>query len=127
MTRFAGSALSRATTALQDADLHLAVSVIASDEQIDALRRVTDERAIELLSGRQPAATDLLMVVTTMAMISDLERMGDLGWRVGEAARLGYSDCAIGHQMRFAVLKMGQVAQWVGASALSGVAFLCVP
>src|SRR5664280_2037821 len=36
MTRLAGSAISRATTALLDADLHLAESVIASDEQIVA-------------------------------------------------------------------------------------------
>ena len=31
MTRLAGSAMSRATTALLDADLHLAESVIAAD------------------------------------------------------------------------------------------------
>jgi len=39
MTRLAGSAMSRATTALLDADLNMAESVIAADEQIDALRR----------------------------------------------------------------------------------------
>ncbi|HEY5181867.1 MAG TPA: PhoU domain-containing protein, partial [Dermatophilaceae bacterium] len=49
MTRLAGSAMTRATTALLDADLHLAESVIAADEQIDALRRELDERSIDLL------------------------------------------------------------------------------
>src|SRR5674476_673950 len=52
MTRLAGSAMSRATTALLDADLHLAESVIASDEQIDSLRRELDERSIDLEMGQ---------------------------------------------------------------------------
>ena len=38
MTRLASSAMSRATTALLDADVHLAESVIAADKQIDAVR-----------------------------------------------------------------------------------------
>ena len=38
MTRLVGSAVSRATTALLDADLALAEGVIAADEQIDALQ-----------------------------------------------------------------------------------------
>src|SRR5665811_2637265 len=68
MTRLAGSAMSRATTALLDGDLHLAESVIAADEQIDALRRETDERSIDLLARQQPVATDLRRVVTAMRM-----------------------------------------------------------
>ena len=37
MTRLVGSAVGRATTALLDADLSLAESVIAADEQVDEL------------------------------------------------------------------------------------------
>lgn len=36
MTRLAGSAMSGATTALLEADLPLAESIIAADQQIDA-------------------------------------------------------------------------------------------
>ena len=42
--------MSQATTALLDADLYLAESVIAADEQIDALRRETDEASIDILA-----------------------------------------------------------------------------
>ena len=38
MTRLVGSAVGRATTALLDADLTLAESVIGADEQVDALQ-----------------------------------------------------------------------------------------
>jgi len=122
MTRLAGSAMSRATTALLDADLHLAESVIAADEQIDALRRELDERSIDLLARQQPVATDLRMVVTAMRMSSDLERMGDLARHVAKVARLRYPDSAIHPAMRSTVLQMGQVAERIVAKAGSVIA-----
>jgi phosphate transport system protein len=118
MTRLAGSAMSRATTALLDADLHLAESVIAADEKIDELRRELDERSIDLLARQQPVATDLRMVVTAMRMSSDLERMGD----VAKVARLRYPDSAIHPVMRSTVLEMGQVAERIVAKAGSVIA-----
>ena len=122
MTRLAGSAMSLATTALLDGDLHLAESVIAADEQIDALRRETDERSIDLLARQQPVATDLRMVVTAMRMSSDLERMGDLARHVAKVARLRYPNSAIPPIMRSTVLEMGQVAERIVAKAGSVIA-----
>lgn len=122
LTRLAGSAMGRATTALLDADLHLAELVIAADEQIDTLRRELDERAIDLLARQQPVATDLRMVVTAMRMSSDLERMGDLARHVAKVARLRYPASAIPPVMRSTVLEMGQVAERIVAKAGSAIA-----
>jgi len=122
MTRLAGSAISRATTALLDADLNLAESVIASDAQIDALRRELDEHTVDVLARQQPVATDLRMVVTAMRMVSDLERMGDLARHVAEVAWLRYPDCAIHPVMRSTVQQMGQVAERIVAKAGSVIA-----
>ena len=122
MTRLAGSAMSRATTALLDADLQLAESVIADDQQIDALRHDLDELSIDLLARQQPVATDLRMVVTAMRMSSDLERMGDLARHVAKVARLRYPDSAIHPVMRSTVLEMGQVAGRIVAKAGSVIA-----
>jgi len=122
MTRLAGSAMSRATTALLDADLHLAETVIAADEQIDALRKDLDDRAIDLLARQQPVATDLRMVVTAMRMSSDLERMGDLARHVAKVARLRYPNSAIPPVMRSTVLEMGQVAARIVAKTGSVIA-----
>jgi phosphate transport system protein len=122
MTGLAKSAMSRATTALLDADLHMAESVIAGDEQIDALRRDLDEHAVDLLARQQPVATDLRMVVTAMGMGADLERMGDLARHVAEVARLRYPDCAIHPVMLSTVLEMGQVAERIAAKAGSVIA-----
>jgi phosphate transport system protein len=122
MTRLAGSAMTRATAALLEADLDLAESVIAADKQIDALRRELDEHSVDLLARQQPVATDLRMVVTAMRMSSDLERMGDLARHVAEVARLRYPDCAIRPVMRSTVLQMGQVAERIVAKAGSVIA-----
>ena len=122
MTRLAGSAMSRATTALLDADLNMAESVIAADEQIDALRRELDDLSIDLLARQQPVATDLRMVVTAMRMSADLERMGDLARHVAKVARLRSPNSAIPPMMRSTVLEMGQVAERIVAKAGSVIA-----
>ena len=59
MTRMASSAMTRATTALLDADIHLADSVIAADAEIDARRAELDLMSFDLLARQQPVATDL--------------------------------------------------------------------
>jgi phosphate transport system protein len=122
MTRLAASAMSRATRALLDADLSLAESVIAADDEIDALRRELDDRSLDLLARQQPVATDLRMVVTAMRMSSDLERMGDLARHVAKVARLRYPDSAIHPVMRATVLQMGQVAERIVTKAGSVIA-----
>ena len=54
MTRLAGSAMARATTALLDADLQLAESVIAADERSTRIREELD--ALVHRPARPPAA-----------------------------------------------------------------------
>ena len=84
MTRLVGSAINRATTALLDADLNLAESVIVADDEVDALRDDLERRAIDLLARQQPVAGDLRIIVTTLRMSADLERMGDLARHVAK-------------------------------------------
>lgn len=122
MTRLAGSAMGRATTALLDADVALAESVIESDEQIDDLRKQLDDLSVDLLARQQPVATDLRMVVTAMRMSADLERMGDLARHLAKVARLRYPQSAVPAETRATVLQMGHVAQRIVAKAGSIIA-----
>lgn len=110
MTRLAASAMSRATTALLDADLELAESVITADTQIDDIRRNLDELAVELLARQQPVATDLRIVVTALHMATSLERMGDLAEHVAKVARMRYPDSAVPAEIRDVIVAMGQIA-----------------
>src|SRR6478735_7983168 len=122
LTRLAGSAISRATTALLDADVHLAESVIEADRKLDDIRIELDERSIDLLARQQPVATDLRIVVTAMHMSSDLERMGDLARHVAKVARLRTPESAVPPELRSHILQMGQVAEAIVAKCGSIIA-----
>ncbi|MFJ8040625.1 phosphate signaling complex protein PhoU [Kitasatospora sp. NPDC096147] len=117
MARLVGSAMGRATTALLDADLELAESVIAADEKINALHHDLENRAIDLLARQQPVATDLRIVVTSLRMSSDLERCGDLARHVAKVARLRYPETAVPNDLHPILLEMGQLAQRLVAKA----------
>jgi phosphate transport system protein len=111
MTRLVGSAMARASTALFDSDLALAESVIAADEAVDALHHGLEARAIELLARQQPVATDLRIIVTTLRMSAELERMGDLARHVAKVARLRYPESAVPADTRGTLLEMSQIAE----------------
>jgi phosphate transport system protein len=122
MTRLVGSAMSRATTALLDADQSLAESVIEQDRTVDKLRDGLDERCFELLARQQPVATDLRTIVTSLRISSDLERMGDLAVHVAKVARMRYPRSAVPPELSATMLQMGQVAQRIVAKAGSVIA-----
>lgn len=122
MTNLVGSAMSRATTALLDADLTLAEMVIANDESVDALYRETEARAFDLLARQQPVASDLRVLVTSLRMVADLERMGDNAVHVAKIARRRYPGSAVPPTLRSTVLKMGHAAEEIVAKAGSVIA-----
>jgi phosphate transport system protein len=117
MARLVGSAIGRATTALLDADLNVAESVIAADEKVDDLQRELESRAINLLARQQPVATDLRIVVTSLRMSADLERSGDLARHVAKLARLRFPVSAVPHDLHSTILEMGQLGQRLMAKA----------
>ena len=117
MANMAGSAMSRATTALLDADLTLAESVISADEQIDEIYRATEEKAFDLMARQQPVASDLRVLVTSLRMVADLERMGDLALHVAKIARRRYPSSAVPQELRSTVLQMGHAAEEIVAKA----------
>lgn len=111
MTRLVRSAISRATTALLDADLPLAESVISHDEEIDRIFSDVEASIYELMARQQPVAIDLRMVITALRMGTDLERMGDLAEHVAKVARLRHPESAIPPEIRSTILQMGQIAE----------------
>ena len=122
MSRLAGSAVSRATTALLDADLQLAEQVIAGDEVINALYRSLEQQAFDLLARQQPVAGDLRVLVTSLRMVVDLERTGDYAVHLAKIARRRYPASAVPPELRSTVLEMGQTAQRIAVKAGSVIA-----
>lgn len=111
MTRLVHSALARGTTALLDADLQLAESVISRDAEINAVFAEIESRIFELLATQQPVAVDLRTVISALRMATDLERMGDLAEHLAKVARMRHPDTAVPVELRDAITEMGQIAE----------------
>src|SRR5262245_52060152 len=67
-----------ALAAFERHDVELAHATIAQDSEIDRLELDIDERCVRVLARRQPVASDLRFITTTLKIVTDLERMGDL-------------------------------------------------
>jgi phosphate transport system protein len=100
-----------ATTALLDADAHLADRVIAGGPAASALRGAIDGRALDLAARQQPVAGDLRIVIAALRMTSDLERMEILSEHVAEVARRHAPNPVVPADLREIVQRMGSVAQ----------------
>ena len=105
------TAVRDATLALLQADLHRAEKVISNDEEIDQMRNDIDARAFSLLARQAPVAGELRLVVATLRMVTELERMGDLAAHVATIARMRYPECAVPDDLRGNFSRMAEVAE----------------
>ena len=111
MTGLVATALNQATAALLNADLQLAEKVISADDQVDALQKGLDARALDLLARQQPVAGDLRTIITSLRMSADLERMGDLARHIAKVARLRYPEAAVPVDLRETIIEMGRIGE----------------
>lgn len=117
MSRLVGSAVSKATTALLDADLETAEHVIADDQVVNDHYHRLDDVAVQLLARQQPVATDLRAVVTALRMSSDLERVGDYAVHIAKVAKRRYPASVVPVELRATILEMGQAATRIAVKA----------
>lgn len=69
--------LERAMQALMERNRELANSVIADDDEVDDLERSIDKLGMDILVKYHPMATDLRLVVSSMKISMNLERISD--------------------------------------------------
>ena len=111
MARLVRQALTEGTTALLEGDGQRAEQVISNDAAIDALREKLEERSFELLSLQNPVAGDLRMLVASLRMVSEFERMGDLAVHVAKIARLRVPEIAVPESVVPMIERMATVAE----------------
>ncbi len=70
--------------ALIERDGELAEKTILLDRQINRIEIETDDLCLRVLARRQPVASDLRFITIALKLVTDLERMGDLGVNICE-------------------------------------------
>jgi len=111
MSRLVGTAVSRATEALLNGDAALAEQVISDDAEVDRFRAEIEERSFELLSLQNPVAGDLRMLIASLRMVSEFERMGDLSVHVAKIARLRVPEIAVPEELEPTISRMAAIAE----------------
>ena len=104
-------AMSRSSEALLKADVKLAEQVISEDEKLDTIQHDLEARAINLMARQQPVAQDLRILVTSLRMSADLERMGDLCHHIAKLARMRYPEVAVPPELVSTIENMGKTAK----------------
>lgn len=79
--------MSIALAAYERLDPTLASVVGDLDRQVNKMRFEIEDRCILLIAKQQPAARDLRLIIASLNMIVDLERMGDQAKGVAKALR----------------------------------------
>lgn len=114
MGRLAAEHVTLGTHALVDGSTETARQVIDDDAQINQMEIKIDEQIILLVAKRQPAASDLRLVMALSKGVVDLERIGDEASKIarmavqlakeGESPR-GYSEVQhLSNQVRLMLL-----------------------
>jgi len=79
--------LERAVRALLERNAELANAVIADDDEVDEHERHIDQLGMEILVRFHPMATDLRLVVSSMKISMNLERISDHATSIAKRAR----------------------------------------
>ncbi|MBL8437537.1 MAG: phosphate signaling complex protein PhoU [Zoogloeaceae bacterium] len=76
----------KAMEGFQSGDLPYLDQVIDDDHRVNLMEVELDEACSHIIAKRQPAASDLRMIMTVIKTITDLERAGDEGKKIAKMA-----------------------------------------
>lgn len=84
-----------ASQALLDRALEPAEEALSLTEELDEIRSRCSERAVKLLALENPMAQDLRQVVSSIYIVEDLFRMGQLAQHIADAARRRHPEAVV--------------------------------
>lgn len=108
-----------AMKAFERRDSALAKQVIAGDAAVDQNEVEIDEHCLRILARRHPVASDLRFVTTTLKVVTDLERIGDLAVSIAHRVLELGSTPRLEHEQ--AIPRMADIAQGMLRDALDAL------
>lgn len=84
MARTVEAMVNRAIEALLESNAHLASQVFLTEPHVNEMEIVIDEHAVKLLRKAELSETDVRLLVATIKINNDLERMGDLAVNISQ-------------------------------------------
>lgn len=107
--------MSEACTALFDADIEKAETVLSSIDAVEDLRKKAEQTSFELLALEGPVARDLRQVVSGTYIVEDLARMSALAVHVARIARRHHPDHALPEEIEPFFREMARLVDEIGA------------
>ena len=86
MGGFAEAQFASAIQAVAKRDPDIAAETVRNDSKIDELNSIIDQRVVRMLALRQPMATDLRGIISSLKIAADIERIGDYSANIAKRA-----------------------------------------
>ncbi|PHV11979.1 phosphate signaling complex protein PhoU [Chitinimonas sp. BJB300] len=113
-----------AMAALEGGDLELINKVIETENRVNVMHVEIDDNVMHIIARRQPAASDLRMVLTVNKVVNDLERIGDKACKISRRAKQIYGEGRVNVPRMSDLTYQSNIALSMLRTALDGFARL---
>ncbi len=103
-------AIREAGDTLLNPDLAKAEKVVSEDATLDSMHEELEFRFLSLLALQAPVAGELRTIVSSIRVVFELARMGDLAAHIAKVARLRYPEHAIPPELEPNFQRMAQLS-----------------
>lgn len=110
-----------ALQALREFNISRAEQVVKNERQLNAYEVSIDEECIKLLVRRQPAASDLRLMMAIIKTITDLERIGDEAEKIAKMA-INLAEKSVVRSHYVGIITMGSFVRDMVRDALNAFA-----
>jgi len=112
----ANELVKQAVDALLNGDIDLAQTVIHGDDDVDRMEQETHKRTVLTVMQEAPVATDLRFLMSTLGVVSEIEKTADDAVKLSRRARKLSGQFPA--EMKVALLELGEEARKMFTAAI---------